>query len=249
MVSEPQNANIPMMQTRVIRLDRLELRFSPRPWRFAQQCRPQIDAHFAHLRERNPHLWNGRILLLHDFALAPDVFRGDYLETDYASFLAWRDWDFPDRSIRNCFAMAALRGGDGGFILGVMADHTANAGAVLFAGGAPDPHDIDADKVDLHSSVLRELSEETGLSTREVTPEGSWHAVFAGMRIVMIKVFDAPVPAAALRDQILQFLASQTQPELVDIRIANGPGDLHPQMPTFVSAFLDHMWRSPERKP
>src|SRR6516164_8050235 len=180
MVSEPQNANIPMMRARVIRLDRLELRFSPRPWRFAQQCRPQIDAHFAHLRERNPHLWNGRILLLHDFALAPDVFRGDYLETDYASFLAWRDWDFPDHSIRNCFGMAALRGADGAFLLGVMADHTANAGKVYFAGGTPDPNDIDGGQVDLHGSVLRELSEETGLSTREVVPERGWYAVFAG---------------------------------------------------------------------
>ena len=142
-----------------------------------------------------------------------------------------------------------LRGADGAFLLGVMADHTANAGAVLFAGGAPDPHDIDADKVDLHSSVLRELSEETGLSTREVTPEGSWHAVFAGLRIAMLKVLNAPVPAATLREQILRFLASQVRPELADVRVVNGPGDLGPQVPTFVSAFLDHMWRSPERKP
>jgi len=92
------------------------------------------------------------------------------------------------------------------------------------------------------------LSEETGLSTLEVAPEGGWHAVFAGMRIAMLKVLNSPVPAAALRDQILRFLASQTQPELSDIRIVNGPGDLDPQMPTFVSAFLDHMWRSPNHQ-
>jgi 8-oxo-dGTP pyrophosphatase MutT (NUDIX family) len=235
-----------MTQTQVIGFERLELRFSPRPWPFAQQHRLQIDAHFARLRERNPHLWNGRILLLHDFALAPDVFRGDYLETDFATFLAWRDWDFPDRSIRDCSGMAALRGADGGFVLGVMGDHTANAGKVIFVGGTPDLDDIDADKVDLHRSVLRELSEETGLSTLEVAPEGGWHAVFDGMDVAMVKVLNAPVPAAALRDQILRFLASETQPELADIRIVNGPGDLDPQMPTFVSAFLDHMWRSPK---
>jgi 8-oxo-dGTP pyrophosphatase MutT (NUDIX family) len=232
-----------MTQTQVVGFDRLELRFSPRPWPFAQQRRSQIDAHFARLRGHNPHLWNGRVLVLHDFALASDVFHGDYLETDFASFLAWRDWDFPDRSIRNCFGMAALRGADGAFLLGVMADHTANAGKVYFVGGTPDPDDIDAGKVDLHGSVLRELSEETGLSTTEVTPERGWHAVFAGARIAMLKVFDAPVPAAALRERILGFLASQTQPELADIRIVDGPGDLDPQMPTFVSAFLDHMWR------
>jgi 8-oxo-dGTP pyrophosphatase MutT (NUDIX family) len=232
-----------MTQTPVVRIDRLELRFSPKPWRFAQERRPQIDAYFARLRADNPDLWNGRVLVLHDFALAPDVFRGDYLETDFASFLAWRDWDFPDGSIRNCFGLAALRGADGAFLLGVMADHTANAGKVYFVGGTPDPDDIDAGKVDLNGSVLRELSEETGLSTLEVTPENGWHAVFAGARIAMLKVLNAPVPAAALRERILWFLASQARPELADIRIVNGPGDLDPQMPTFVSAFLDHMWR------
>jgi hypothetical protein len=232
-----------MTQTQVIEFERLELRFSPRPWPFAQQHRPQIDAHFADLRDRNPHLWNGRVLLLHDFALAPDVFRGDYLETNFASLLAWRDWDFPDRSIRNCFGMAALRGADGAFLLGVMADHTANAGKIYFVGGTPDPNDIDAGRVDLNSSVLRELLEETGLSTLDVTPERGWYAVFAGTRIAMHKVLNAPVPAAALREQILRFLASQARPELTDIRIVSGPVDLDPQMPTFVSAFLEHMWR------
>jgi 8-oxo-dGTP pyrophosphatase MutT (NUDIX family) len=243
--SSNRDRGFPMTQTQVVGFDRLELRFSPRPWQFAQQRRPQIDAHFAQLRDRNPHLWNGRVLLLHDFALAPDVFRGDYLETDFASFLAWRDWDFPDRSIRNCFGMAVLRGADGAFLLGVMGDHTANAGKVYFVGGTPDPNDIDGRKVDLNGSVLRELSEETGLSPLDVAPERGWHAVFAGLRIAMLKVLNAPVPAAVLREQILRFLASQTQPELADIRIVNGPGDLDPQMPTFVSAFLDHMWRSP----
>jgi 8-oxo-dGTP pyrophosphatase MutT (NUDIX family) len=68
----------------------------------------------------------------------------------------------------------ALPGADGGFVLGVMADHTANAGAVHFVGGTPDLNDIDGVQVDLHGSVLRELSEETGLSTLEVAPEGGW---------------------------------------------------------------------------
>jgi len=50
------------------------------------------------------------LFLLRDFALAPDVFSGDYLETDLASFPAERDWDFPDRSIPDCSGMTALRG-------------------------------------------------------------------------------------------------------------------------------------------
>jgi hypothetical protein len=137
-----------MTPTQIIGVERLELRFSPRPWEFAQQRRPQIDAHFAYLCERNPHLWNGRVLLLHDFALALDVFSGDYLETDFASFLAWQDWDFPDRSIRNCFGVAALRSVDDGFLLGVWPT-TRSTPERCISSAAGLPNDIVADEVDL----------------------------------------------------------------------------------------------------
>jgi hypothetical protein len=59
--------------------------------------------------------------------------------------------------------------------------------------------------------------------------------VFDGMHIAMLKVLNAPVPAAVLRNQILRSLVSQMQPEFVDIRIVNGPGGLDSQMPKFVS--------------
>ncbi len=48
-------------------------------------------------------------------------FSADYFETDFASFLAWRDWGFPDNSVFNGFGMGALRGSDGAFVLGEMA--------------------------------------------------------------------------------------------------------------------------------
>jgi hypothetical protein len=40
-----------------------------------------------------------------------DVMRGASFETDYASFLAWRDWGCPDAGVCNVFAAAALRAG------------------------------------------------------------------------------------------------------------------------------------------
>jgi hypothetical protein len=99
---------------------------------------------------------------------------GDDLESDFASFLAWQDWDFPDRLIRDWFGIAALRGTDGGFLPGLMADHTAHAGKVRFVGGGRNVNDIVGDEVDLYGSVLREQSEQTGLSTRGVAPDGGW---------------------------------------------------------------------------
>ena len=68
--------------------------------------------------------------------------RGAYLETDFASFLAWRDWGFPDRRCATASRMAALRSADGAFLLGVMGRHTATAGQIYFPAGTPDPTDI-----------------------------------------------------------------------------------------------------------
>ncbi len=109
-----------MIQASVVPTDRLQLAYSPWPWPFASERRGEIDAHFAEQRREKPELWNGRVLLLRDFSIAGGVFRGSYSETDFASFLAWRDWNFPDPRVKNSFAMCALRGSDGGFLLGVM---------------------------------------------------------------------------------------------------------------------------------
>ena len=77
--------------------------------------------------------------MLHEYAFAGAVFRGAYLETDYVSLLAWRHWDPPDSDVKNCFAMGALRGGDGAFLRGVMGATTANAGRIYFPARAPRP--------------------------------------------------------------------------------------------------------------
>src|SRR5436190_7159457 len=114
----------------IVRIKRLELAFAPRPWPFAQERREEIVRYFDELRAVKPAVWNGRILLLYDHAVVGDVFRGAYFETDYASFLAWRNWGCPDATIRNCFSLGALRGSDGGFLLGVMNSHTVNAGKI-----------------------------------------------------------------------------------------------------------------------
>ena len=89
-----------MTDIAVHRIDRLDLRFEPRAWPFAQDLRARIDAHFKTLQQDKP-LWNGRVLLMFEHEIAGTTMRGTYLETDYASFLAWRDWDFPDKAMRN----------------------------------------------------------------------------------------------------------------------------------------------------
>jgi hypothetical protein len=231
-----------MPEVTVVPLERAELRFAPRAWPFADERRADIDAHFAELRRDKPEMWNGRVLLLYEHAIADRVLRGTCLETDFASMLSWHAWGWPDFSMRSCFGQAALRAADGAFVLGVMASHTANAGKVYFPSGTPDPRDVVGGRVDLAGSVLRELNEETGLTAADVTPEPGWYAALTGARIAMYKPMRARFSADELRARILAHIAAEAQPELAGVRIVRGPDDLDPMMPNFVAAFLKHMW-------
>lgn len=226
----------------VYRVERLELAFTPKSWAFAEERRGEIDAFFAALKREKPAVWNGRVLLLYRQVLSGGTLSGDYLETDYASFTAWHRWGRPSAGVHDCFGMAAIVGGDGAFLLGVMAAHTFNAGAVYFPCGTPDPTDIAGGKVDLDFSLRRELKEETGFDASEFAAEPDWTVVADGALIAVIKVFRSGETATALRQRALEKLAHEAQPEFSDIRIVRGPADLEPAMPRFVAAFLQHRW-------
>ncbi len=226
----------------IVRLERLELAYTQRPWPFAAERREEIDRHFAMLRQAKPELWNGRMLLLAEHAIHQGVLRGACLETDFASFVAWRDWGFPETGVHNCFAMGALRARDGAYLLGVMGQHTVNAGSIYFPAGVPDLDDVIGDDVDLASNVRREVAEETGLDPGTYRADDGWVCVRTGPRLAMMKLIDVPATADALRARILAHLAREAKPELADIRIVRGPADLDPMMPPFVTAFLEHMW-------
>jgi 8-oxo-dGTP pyrophosphatase MutT (NUDIX family) len=231
-----------MTAVSVVPVKRLELRYATARWRFAEERRAEIAAYFADLQRERPALWNGRVLLLRQWELADGVFRGSYFDTDFASFIAWRDWEFPDPTVRNSFAMGALQSVDGAFLLGLMGAHTANAGKVYFPCGTPDMNDVAGDMVDLDGSARRELAEETGLDCPSLQAEPGWTSVFAGPRIAQIKVLRARDTASDLRERIMNHLKQEQQPELADIRIVRGPADLDPMMPPFVVAFLRHRW-------
>ena len=151
------------MSLPVIPIDRLAFAFEPRRWPFAEARRAEIDAHFAARRAQRPQIWNGRVVLASHYRIADRSLAGACFETDFASFLAWRDWGFPDADAVNVFAMGALRSRDGAFLLGVMGPHTANAGRIYFPAGTPEPDDVADGALDLAGNVAREVAEETGL--------------------------------------------------------------------------------------
>jgi 8-oxo-dGTP pyrophosphatase MutT (NUDIX family) len=220
------------------RVTTLDLAFQPWPWPFAEERRADIDAHFA-ARQREKPIWNGRILLGRSPDFTAGRFSASYFEADFASFLAWRDWGFPDATVFNGFGMGALRCSDGAFILGEMGQHTSNAGRIYFPSGTPDLDDIRGAAVDISGSVAREVEEETGLCPADYRAAAHWDCVVSGSAIAMIRILDVDIPGEALRARIEANLARQHQPELSAVHLVRGRDDLTAAMPRFVTAFVE----------
>jgi len=223
----------------VFPVDRLDLVFEPKPWPFADERRSEIDAWFAEMQRAKPALWNGRVLLMHHQVIADGVFRGAFLETDYASFAAWKAWGQPRTGVHDCFGAAVVITADEAVLLGVMGSHTFNAGMIYFPCGTPDPDDIVDGTVDLDSGIRRELREETGLDAAEFEAEPGWTTVVDGPLIAHLKLLRSGEEAETLRARMMEHLVREQRPELADIVIVRGPDDFEPAMPRFVSAFLE----------
>jgi 8-oxo-dGTP pyrophosphatase MutT (NUDIX family) len=224
-------------------IDRVEVAVEPWDWDFAESRRAEIDRHFAARQRARPALWNGRVLLLNRYAVTDGVLRGACFETDFASFLAWRDWDFPDADVFNIFAVAALQSADGAYLVGEMGPSTAAAGQIYFPCGTPDPRNVGGGKLDLDDSLRRELMEETGIEIATLDVAPGWNFLRDRGFLALMKQVTARENADALRSRIMRNLENDSQPEFCDIRIVRGTDDLDPRMPRFVTAFLEAVWR------
>jgi hypothetical protein len=221
------------------RVTSLDLRIESWSWPFAAARCAEISAHFAEKQREKPKMWNGRVLLGRNPVFAGNRFTACYFETDFASFLAWRDWGFPDKDVFNGFGMGALRCADGAFVLGEMGQHTSNAGRIYFPSGTPDLDDVIDGMVDISGSVARELEEETGLMPGDYRSETDWHCIYTGRAVAMMRLLHVDMPGEALRAKIMGNLALQQSPELSAIHLVRGTRDLTAAMPRFVTAFIE----------
>ena len=228
-----------MTPATIHRVIELDLKLRSEPWPFAEARRAEIEAHFARRVEEKPKLWNGRILLGRNPVFSGNRFSADYFETGFAGFLAWIDWGFPDSGVFNGFGMGALRCADGAFVLGEMADHTANGGRIYFPSGTPDRDDISGSSVDIAGSVAREVEEETGLTSEDYRAAEHWDCVVTPTAIAMMRILHVASTGEALAAKIEANLARQKSPELSAVHLVRNRGDLKPAMPVFVTAFLE----------
>ena len=227
-----------MTSSTIHRVTTLDLAVRPVFWPFAEERRAEIEAHFAEKQRERPKIWNGRVLLGRDAVFTDGHLAATSFETDFASFLAWRDWGFPDPAVFNGFGMGALRASDGAFVMGEMSHHTVNAGRIYFPSGTPDLDDVRGGTLDIPGSVVREIEEETGLTPADYAAEAEWHCVVTGQAIAMMQILNLDMPGEAARARLEANLADQDEPELSAIHLVRGMDDLTPTMPRFVTAFI-----------
>ena len=230
--------------TEIIHLDRIEISTEPWSWEFAAVHRAEIDEHFINLKRKRPAIWNGRVLLLKRVLIRDATLLGSCFETDYASFIAWHDWNSPDPTVSNFFAAAALRASDGAYLIGEMAPYTARGGRIYFPCGTPDPSAIDdRGAFDPIDHLNRELREETGLSINELDAEPGWILARDRCSLALIRRLISRDNAEELRRRVMRHIRAEQQPELSDMHIVRGPAQLDARMPKFVTAFLQEQWR------
>lgn len=229
------------VEATISRVERIDARISDYDWSFPRERRAEIDAHWTKLTVEKPRMFNGRVLLQHDCRFEGDAFVARYFETDYADFIAWHQFRYPPPALRNGFAMAALRARDGAFLLGVMSDHTVNAGRIYFAAGTPDRQDVRPDgSIDLAGSAVRELFEETGLRADEITAGEGWTIALDRVSAACMRPVRIDLPADDARSLILSRLRQQSYPELSDIHIVRTGDDLVAgRMPAFTLRYLE----------
>jgi 8-oxo-dGTP pyrophosphatase MutT (NUDIX family) len=221
------------------RIEALDLRRGEGHWEFEDSRRAEIAAHWRECCAREPSLFDGRVLLAHEWSLAGGVFTARFIDAGFSAFLAWRDWGYPDASVKNVFGSPLLISADGAVLFGRMGAHTANAGWVYPPCGSLEPEDVLPDgRVDVIGSAARELREETGLLMEEAEDRGRL-LVFDGPRIAVAQLLRSQMDEAALAARIQAATARQARPELAEVlffrRIEDARGC---EMPPFARALL-----------
>ncbi|MGL5446610.1 MAG: NUDIX hydrolase [Rhabdaerophilum sp.] len=232
-----------MSEFEILDLDAIDAVLEPYDWVFPREHEAEIQEIWARETAGKPHMFNGRVLIQHRGNVNGRVFHAGYSEVDYKSFLAWHRLGHPRPQVRNGFAMAALRASDGAYLLGEMGPHTANAGKIYFAAGTPDFDDVIGGQVDLAGSVLREMSEETGLLASEVNVSESWTAILGSIRVAFMRPVAIDLSAHEARALMLERMKSLPEEELVDIHIVRSPADIdESRMPGFQQVYLRHVF-------
>ena len=217
----------------VHRISDFDLRLEPGGWPFAVAERDRIADHWRAIAAANPYVWNGGVLICTAAAVSGGKLTARFAASDYASFVTWRDWGWPDAAARNCFGVAVVVSSDGALLYGIMDKATLNPGRSFPPSGSLEPRDVLADGiVDIAGSMQRELMEETGLDFA-ATRTGETMAIFDGRRLAVVRIGHSPETYDELAARAARHIAGQSLPELTRVEPIRSLADIGPRMPPY----------------
>ncbi len=219
---------------------RLDITLSIDPLGFSVREAARIAATFAAAKARNPALFDGPILLFSRPCIDGPRLAATAYRTRYSSLTTLIAHPETGRDAYNLFGAAAIVGSDGGVVLGRMGPKTAGAGEVKFPGGTPDEDDVTAaGGVDIVGSIVREMTEETGLSASEARLDETLILVDDHPYFAVVGVLRFPEPADRLVERVRAFLAADPDPELAGVEIVHPGAALDPAIvPAYTRAAL-----------
>ena len=222
------------MDCALIPIKQLDLRITDEAWPFAVNERHRIEAYWAEASKKNPHIWNGDVLIGRRAEIREATLAARLVTTDFASVIAWRGLKHQDDA-RNISGMPGIITADGAMIFGVMADHTYNAGKIYPPGGSLDRDDIRADgTVDVLGSIARELKEETGLDAAAASPAGLF-ALPMERALTVIFFLRFPWTARELERLIQKHVEAETKPELKALWTVREEANIRTEMAAFAA--------------
>jgi 8-oxo-dGTP pyrophosphatase MutT (NUDIX family) len=209
----------------------LDLFMLPGPHPLHEAHGPEIDSNWQVESARNPHLFNGRMVLQRDMSIADGHIVGRAHEIPYSALLWWRKRPDPAGAF-HLFGFAVPVSSDGAIIAIRMGPHTANAGQVYCAAGSLDLSDVVDGKLDLVSNMRREVLEETGLDLDEAVADPQFFATHAAHRIVVFRFFRFDLTAAEMLARITAHMPNDAEQEIAEaLEIRSADRGLHSYNP------------------
>jgi 8-oxo-dGTP pyrophosphatase MutT (NUDIX family) len=229
----------PETEDRSERIARCTLGVAQERWSFAEQSRAEIAAHWQRALAQRPKLFDGTVFMLCAWGLEDETFCGTFVQTDFKSFLYWREGGYADTSVRDGFGSAVIRSAEGHVLLGRQTSGNLNAGFVYPPGGFIDARDVAGGAIDIEGSIARELVEETGLDPASLTRVPGYLLTRAGPLVSIGIEWRSLLPAVALRERILAHVRRESVPELADIVIVRSADEIdEDMMPRYARALL-----------
>ena len=236
------------MSQDVLRVREVEARVVPHRWAWAEANERRIAENWLRRSALTPDVFDGAVLMIAGLERLGETIEARFFETRYSRLLANVDLG-GDGSVGNGFAMGVLQGADGGFVLGEMAAHTANAGRLYFPAGTPDLSDVMEDgRVDLAGSILREIAEETGLGPDLCRLAEGWDVVVRDGRTAFLRGVRLSIPADEAVRRIEAYIGREAKPELARIEVIRKPEEIEDvRMPSFLPDYLRGLMAAPDQ--